>query len=71
MAGRADLLAKCAGLALDYGERQPDATRDRQMAGLCIAAEADQTLIEPWIEVGRQRAATATAIPYPSRAGWR
>ncbi len=62
-AGRADLLAKFAGLSLGYGERQPDAGHYRDMAELCIAAGADKTLIQRWAEVGRQRAATA-AGPY-------
>jgi len=61
--GRADLLAKCAGLALGYGERQPEAAHQR-MAELCIAAGADKTLIQRWIDIGRQRATTTTAIPY-------
>jgi hypothetical protein len=35
------------------------------MAELCIAAGADKTLIQRWIDVGRQRAATAaTGVPY-------
>ncbi len=63
-AGRAGLLAECAGLALGYGERQPDAACYRQMAEVCIAAGADKTLIQRWTGIGRQRAATATAIPY-------
>jgi hypothetical protein len=58
--GRADLLAKCAGLALGYGERQPEATHYQRMAELCIAAGADKTLIQRWIDVGRQRADTTT-----------
>jgi hypothetical protein len=62
--GRADLLAKCAGLALGYGERQPEAVHYQRMAELCIAAGADKTLIQRWIDVGRQRAATAAAIAY-------
>jgi hypothetical protein len=63
--GRADLLAKCAGLALGYGERQPEAAHYQRIAELCIAAGADKTLIQRWIDAGRQRAATATrAIPY-------
>ena len=61
--GRADLLAKCAGLALGYGERQPEAAHYQRMAELCIAAGADKTLIQRWIDVGRQRATTAAAIP--------
>jgi hypothetical protein len=52
-AGRADLLAKCAGLALGYGERQPEAAHYQRMAELCIAAGADKTLIQRWIDIGR------------------
>ena len=63
-AGRADLLAERAGTALGFGEGRPDAARYRQIAELCVAAGADPALIERWIEVGRQRAATAAAIPY-------
>ena len=63
-AGRADLLAERAGTALGFGEGRPDAARYRQVAELCIAAGADPALIEPWIRVGRERAAAAAAIPY-------
>jgi len=63
-AGRADLLAERAGTALGFGEGRPDAARYRQIAELCIAAGADQALIERWIKVGRERAAAAAAIPY-------
>ena len=62
--GRADLLAKCAGLALGYGERQPEAAHYQRIAELCIAAGADKTLIQRWIDIGRQRAAAAAAISY-------
>jgi hypothetical protein len=62
--GRADLLAKRAGLALGYGERQPEAAHYQRMAELCIAAGADKTLIQRWIDVGRGRAGAAVAIPY-------
>ncbi len=58
-AGRADLLAECAGLALGFGEGQDDAARYRLIAELCIAAGADETLIEGWTLIGRQRAAAA------------
>jgi threonine dehydrogenase-like Zn-dependent dehydrogenase len=61
-AGRADLLAECAGTALGFGEGGQDAARYRQIAELCIAAGADQTLIECWIAIGRQRAAIARAM---------
>ena len=63
--GRADLLAKCAGLALGYGECQPETAHYQRMAELCIAAGADKTLIQRWVDVGRQRATTVAAIPYP------
>lgn len=63
-AGRADLLAERAGTALGFGKGRPDAARYRQIAELCVAAGADQALIERWIEVGRDRAAAAAAIPY-------
>ena len=62
-AGWAALLAECAGLALGYGEHQPGAARYRHIAELCVAAGVDQTLVEAWIEVGRQRASTAAATP--------
>jgi hypothetical protein len=70
-AGRADLLAECAGTALGFGEGGQDAARYRQIAELCLAAGADQALIERWIAVGRQRAAAAAATPHagPSARG--
>ena len=61
--GRADLLADRAGTALGYAEAGCDAARCRQIAKLCIAAGADQALIERWVMVGRERAARAAAIP--------
>jgi len=63
-AGRADLLAERAGTALGFGEGRPDAARYQQIAELCIAAGADQALIERWINVGREWAAAVAAIPY-------
>ena len=63
-AGRSDLLAECAGTALGFGESQQDSVRYRQMAELCIAAGADEALMQRWIEIGRRRAAAAEAIPY-------
>jgi len=62
--GWAAVLAECTGLVLGYGENQFDATRYRQIAELCIAAGVDETLIEAWIEVGRQRATTAAALTH-------
>ena len=62
--GRADLLAERAGTAIGFGEGRPDVARYQQIAELCIAAGADQALIERWIKVGRERAAAVAAIPY-------
>jgi hypothetical protein len=36
--------------------------REAQLDELCVAVGADQTLIERWITVGRQRAATVRAM---------
>jgi len=66
-AGRGDLLAERAGTALGFGEGRPDGARYQQIAELCIAAGADQALIERWINVGRERAAAVAAIPYTGR----
>jgi hypothetical protein len=55
-----NLLAECAGLALGYGEHQFDVARYRQVAELFIAAGVDETLIEAWTEVGRQRSTATT-----------
>jgi hypothetical protein len=66
----AALLAECAGLAFGYGEHQSDAARYRQIADLCIAAGVDQTLIEAWIEVGRQRASTAAPLTHKACVLW-
>jgi hypothetical protein len=63
-AGRADLLAECAGTALGFGEGGQDAARYRQIAELCIAAGADPSLIGRWIAVGRERVAAARARPH-------
>ena len=69
-AGWAALLAECAGLALGYGEHQPGAARYRHIAELCVAAGVDQTLVEAWIEVGRQRACTAAALTHRACVLW-
>ena len=56
-AGRADLLAERAGTALGYADAGCDAARCRQIAKLCVAAGADQALMEHWIMTGQKRAA--------------
>jgi hypothetical protein len=67
---RAALLAECAGPALGYGEHQCDAARYRQIAELYIAAGADETLVEAWIEVGRQQATTVAALTQKACVLW-
>jgi len=69
-AGWAALLAECAGLALGYGEHQPGAARYRHIAELCVTAGVDQTLVEAWIEVGRQRASTAAVTTHKACVLW-
>jgi len=69
-AGWAALLAECAGLVLGYGEHQAEAARYRQITEMCIAAGADQTLVEAWIEVGRQRASAAAATTHRACVLW-
>jgi hypothetical protein len=63
-AGRADLLAQQAGLALGFHEADADAAVYRQVAQLCIRAGADTALISRWIDEGRRRAAAAKQIPF-------
>jgi hypothetical protein len=62
--GRPDLLAERAGTALGFGERQHDAGRWRLTAELCVKAGADEALIGRWVQVGRDRAATAALPPH-------
>ena len=69
-AGWAALLAECAGLALGYSEHQPGASRYRHVAELCVAAGVDQTLVEAWIEVGRQRASAVAATTHKACVLW-
>jgi hypothetical protein len=69
-AGWAALLAECAGLAIGYGEHQLDVARYRHIAKLCVAAGVDQTLVEAWIEVGRQRASTAAPLTHKACVLW-
>jgi hypothetical protein len=69
-AGWAALLAECAGLALGYGEHQPGAARYRRIAEMCVAAGVDQTLVEAWIEVGRQRASAAVVTTHRACVLW-
>jgi HEAT repeat protein len=63
-AGRTDLLAQVAGLAIGFSEGSPHEPRQRQAARLLIKAGADQELIPGWIQEGRRRAESARGIPY-------
>jgi hypothetical protein len=62
--GRADLLAEEAGLRFGTGEGRMDEEWCRRRAALCVAAGADKSQIESWIEVGRERARAAKKRPY-------
>jgi hypothetical protein len=60
-AGRSDLLARCAGLAVGTHEGDLDEGRYVRAAQLCIEAGADTSLIPHWIDVGRNRAVEIAA----------
>jgi hypothetical protein len=55
-AGRSDLLARYAGLAVGVHEGGLDEERYLRAAQLCIDAGADTSLIPRWIGIGRSRA---------------
>jgi hypothetical protein len=63
-AGRTDLLAQAAGLAIGFYEGTLNESQHRQAADLLVKAGADQELIAVWIEEGRRRAEAARGIPY-------
>jgi len=63
-AGRTDLLAQEAGLAIGFSEGSPGESRQRQAAQLLIKAGADRELSPAWVHVGRRRAEAARHIPY-------
>ena len=65
-AGRTELLAQVAGLALGFSEGTWDEPRQRQVAQLLIKAGADQKLIPRWIEEGRRRSEAARSTPHTS-----
>jgi hypothetical protein len=64
-AGRADLLAQAAGLALGFHAGTLEEPRLRQAAGLLVRAGADEALIPAWEAEGRRRAGAAARLPYP------
>ena len=55
-AGRSDLLAEAAGIAIGCHEGDLDEARYLAVAQLCIEAGADQAAIPRWIAEGRRRA---------------
>jgi hypothetical protein len=63
-AGRADLLARAAGLLEGFGEGHLDEPLLRQAASLCRAAGADEAAVPAWIAEGRRRAAAAGLPPF-------
>jgi hypothetical protein len=69
-AGRSDLLAETAGLALGTSESRGEEYRAQAhaVAELCRLAGADENLIPQWIEEGRCRA-EARRHPPSSRPG--
>ena len=56
-AGRADLLAQCAGLAVGCHAGGPDEDMYLRAAQLCIDAGADQSQIPRWTREGHRRGA--------------
>ena len=63
-AGRADLLARLAGLSEGFGRGQPDEASALTMAALARDAGADPDQIPAWIAIGRERQATANLPPF-------
>ena len=63
-AGRADLLARLAGLAEGFGRGQPDEASALTVAALACDAGADEDQIPGWIEEGRRRRAAARQPPF-------
>ena len=60
-AGRTDLLAEVAGIALGVSEGRIDGYLGRRIADLCIAAGADQDQLAGWVAEGRNLSAHASA----------
>jgi hypothetical protein len=62
--GRGDLLAEAAGIFEGTSEGELDEPLARCAARLCRMAGADESLIPPWVEEGRRRAAVARMPPH-------
>jgi hypothetical protein len=56
-AGRADLLAQCAGLTVGRHAGGPDEDLYLRAAQLCIDAGADQSQVSRWTRAGHRQAA--------------
>jgi hypothetical protein len=63
---RPDLLAEHAGVSLGWAEvvSSIEAASFRAEAEVCIAAGADQELVEYWTAVGRERAEAMRQTPF-------
>lgn len=68
-AGRTELLAQTAGLALGWSEITLGELPCRQAADLAIKAGADPELISVWIEEGRRRAQAVASVGTPAEGG--
>jgi len=62
--GRADLLAEVAGVLEGASEGELDERLGGQAARLCRQAGADPEAIARWVEVGRERRASAGRPPF-------
>ena len=62
--GRNDLLAEVAGIFEGTSEGELDEPLARCAARLCRLAGADESLIPPWVQEGRRRAAAARMPPH-------
>jgi hypothetical protein len=60
-AGRSDLLAERAGIAIGFHEGDLAEAHHLSVAQLCLEAGADQTAIPHWIAEGRRRAESSRA----------
>lgn len=57
------LLAEVAGILIGFHEGEIDEFRARVAAHYCIAAGADESLADQWIEEGRRRVGLARQPP--------
>ena len=62
--GRNDLPAEAAGIFAGTSEGELDEPLARCAARLCRLAGADESLIPPWAQEGRRRAAAARMPPH-------